>query len=101
MPHPGLTDVERADPGHQVALGQVAVAHHHSPILRGAFTLVSLQILLDFVLNGRLPHLAGAFSNEVFQGRLSLKFYWLLFQREDFIFFHGASLSVRRVLKNP
>jgi hypothetical protein len=60
VPHPRLTDFQRPDPRHQVAFGQVTVADHHGSIRFGSPTSTNLQLFLDFVLDGRLEHLARA-----------------------------------------
>jgi hypothetical protein len=78
VPHPGLTDFEWADPGYQVAFGSVTVADYHGSIRFGSPASASLHILLDLILEGGLEHLARPFSDELFQGRLSLNFCWLL-----------------------
>jgi hypothetical protein len=66
VPHPGLTNFERADPRHQVALGQVAIADHDGSSALGSLAPVSLQILLDLVFDGRLEHSARPLGDELF-----------------------------------
>jgi hypothetical protein len=97
VPYPRLTDFERADSGHQITLGQVAIPHHNGLTIVGSPATVSLQILLHFVFDCRLEHLAGAFGNDLFQRAFGFNFCSLR-ERDDRSFFHSASLSMRRVL---
>jgi hypothetical protein len=89
--YPRLTHLKRPDARQDGSLGQRPIAHHHGSMLRGALALVSLQILLDFVLDGRLQHLARAIGDELFQGTLG---FCSLLERDHVSFFQRRILSL-------
>ena len=68
----------------------MAVAHDGGPTLDGLPAAEGLEVCFDFLLKGGLEHFAGAFGNELLQGTFGVNFCWPR-QREDLIFFHGAS----------
>jgi hypothetical protein len=78
VPNAGLADRDRPHPGDQRPLGQIAVANDGRPTFGPASALVSLQVFLNFMLDGGLEHLAGACGNELFQRALGLNFCWPL-----------------------
>jgi hypothetical protein len=62
MTNPWLTNLYRANPGHQFPFRMMAIAHDRPPSCIGSPLSMCFQVLDHFVLNRPLQQLPGSFT---------------------------------------
>src|SRR5258707_4541610 len=92
MANPRLSNLYRADAGHQFAFGMVTIAYDHPLSCIAPPFSICFQVLGHFVLNRRLQQLPGSFREQLFQVALGFIF-GSLFERNHFTLNHWCILS--------
>jgi hypothetical protein len=90
MADPRLTNLYRANPGHQFAFRMVTIAHNQSLACIGVPLSMCFQVLEPFVLDRRLEQLPSSFTEQLFQVNLASS--WARSSSETILFsITGAS----------